>query len=130
MKLRPKKDTLKSTGLYKKLIAEILFNLIICPPNFDGVIQTKQLGGDMILSYDAICFSLSLCRSYLLLRLYQQYSRWTNQQAILACVENGCKNDIKFLAKAELTKRPYFMVFMFFVVTTLILGIAIKTYEV
>jgi hypothetical protein len=96
----------------------------------DNVINIKQLGGDLSLSFDAICFSLSLCRTYLLMRLYQQYSRWTSDKAIAACKENECNNDIKFLMKAELEKRPYFMVGMGLVITMLLLGVAVKTYEV
>ena len=112
------------------LIFEIVFNMMICPPSFDNVIQIKQLGGDLSLSFDAICFSLCLCRTYLLMRLYQQYSRWTSEKAILICRENECNNDIKFLMKAELQKRPYFMVMMGLVITMLLLGVGVKTYEV
>lgn len=112
------------------LIFEIIFNMLICPPMMDNVIKIKQLGGDLSLSFDAICFSLSLCRSYLLMRLYQQYSRWTNEKAIVICRDNECNNDIKFLVKSELTKRPYFMVMMGLVITMLLLGVGVKTYEV
>lgn len=56
--------------------------MIICPPTIDGSLTGKQLGGNYNYSFDGICFSLCLLRSYLLLRLYEQYSRWTNEEAI------------------------------------------------
>lgn len=84
MKLRYEKDTLRSTGLYKFMIFEILFNLLICPPKVDTVWKMKQLGGDFEISLDGLLLTLSLFRTYHLLRLYEQYSQWTNEKAIKA----------------------------------------------
>ena len=60
---------------------EILYNMIICPPWVDYVFEIDLVGDPSELSLDAICFSLALGRVYLILRLYEQYSRWTNEKA-------------------------------------------------
>jgi len=80
--LRHEKDTLRTTGVIGWMLLEMAFNLVICPPTLDSTIQTKQLGGDFEISINGIIFSFSLLRSYLMLRVYEQYSQWTNQKAI------------------------------------------------
>ena len=82
VKLRHEKDTLRSTGVLTWMILELTYNILICPPKFDSTIQTKQLGGDFEISLDGILFSIALGRAYLILRVYEQYSQWTNQKAI------------------------------------------------
>lgn len=88
MKIRNKKDTLFSTGMYKRLVFEIVLNMIVCPPTLDGQIKLSQTGGTQWLSFDAVCFSISLFRCYLFLRLYQQYSRWSSEKSIMICRQN------------------------------------------
>jgi hypothetical protein len=41
LKLKHDKETLRSSGLWKSMLVEILFNLIICPPGVDGSVSGK-----------------------------------------------------------------------------------------
>ena len=70
--------------MLKWIILEILFNMLICPPYLDFNWQMQQDEGTLHLSLNGIFFGLVLLRPYLILRLYQQYSRWTNDEAIAA----------------------------------------------
>lgn len=82
LKLRYEKDTLMKSNLIKWVVIECFFNMLICPPYLDIEFEMDQLGGTLNISLDGIFFSITLLRFYLLLRLYEQYSRWTSEKAI------------------------------------------------
>ncbi len=46
-RIRQEKDNLINTGIYKKLLFEILLNMLICPPNVDSYIDLEQMDGDL-----------------------------------------------------------------------------------
>ena len=74
--------TLRTSGDWKYMIGEMVLNLLVCPPFMDGSIKGSQDGGGLYnFSYDGIIYSISLTRIYLIFRLYEQYSRWTNKKA-------------------------------------------------
>ena len=129
MKLRHDKESLKTSGMWKGLIQEVIFGVVVSPPGFDYNITFKQLGNDLTVSLDAVLFAVNLSKAYLFLRVYEQYSRWTSENAQKICKKNRCNADITFLIKSELKYRPYTMVSVSMVIIIVILGFAVRTFE-
>ena len=129
LNLLHEKDTLRSSGFLNHMIMEILLSLMICPPYIDVTFKTGQVDGDIEMPLNGVFFTISLIRVYYVLRLYEQYSRWTNENAIKVCRENDCLPSIWFLLKCELSKRPYTMVCILILSTAGVLGVAVRAYE-
>jgi len=71
--------TLKSSGSLEFMIIEMVLNAIVCPPMIDYCIVGDN--NDFIFPLDGIFYSISLARFYLIFRLYEQYSEWTNHKS-------------------------------------------------
>eukprot|EP01016_Furgasonia_blochmanni_P041293 TRINITY_DN5341_c0_g1_i6.p1 TRINITY_DN5341_c0_g1~~TRINITY_DN5341_c0_g1_i6.p1 ORF type:complete len:363 (-),score=66.29 TRINITY_DN5341_c0_g1_i6:330-1418(-) len=129
-KLRLPEDTIITAGLVGKMVLEIIVVSLCCPPLVDFHIEGRQLGGRYTYSWCAILSVFTLCKSYLVLRLYQQYSRWTDEKAIRVCKKYKCQANVSFAIKSELKKRPYFMLSILMIVTIIYLGFALRTFEI
>lgn len=129
LQLRYEKETLKSSGLWRPMMIEWIFSMLVSPPGIDHNVTFKQLGQDMTLTLDCVLFSINLIKSYLFLRVYEQFSKWTSDNAIKICKKYRCNADIPFLAKSELRFRPYTMVFVCMSIVVVLLGLAVRTYE-
>lgn len=129
LKLKHPKETFKSSGLLQNYIGECCIMMIICPPGLDAWFYLPQMKGNIKVSIEAICYSVCLFKSYSLLRLPEQYSRWTNESSSAICKKNKCKADVGFLIKAEFVYRPYIIVIGSFMFVTFLLGFLIRAYE-
>jgi len=63
------------------LIAELALCIIFTPPGVDTAITGKLLGYKYTYTIDAIFSVITLLKSYLVLRLYGQYSPWTSDRS-------------------------------------------------
>lgn len=129
LKLKHPKETLKSSGLLKNYIIECCVSMVICPPGLDTWFALPQMKGDIKISIESICYSICLFKSYSLLRLPEQYSKWTNETSNHICKKNKCKADVSFLVRAEFASRPYTVVICSFIFVTILLGFLIRSYE-
>lgn len=130
LKLRDKKDTIKTSGYLKYLIFEIIVNSIICPPFFDYNIDIAQLTGTIHLSLDSICFFITLLRFYNVLKVPEQYSIWTTEESTKICKKYKFTPNIPFLVKAELRRQPYFSVFGSLFLTVILFGLGVRIFEI
>lgn len=129
LKLKHHKETLRSSGLLRGFLIECLINMIICPPFVDFHFQLAQMSGQITVSLAGFCYTVCLFKSYTLLRLPEQYIKWTDDKSSSICKKNKCKADVSFLVKCEFQRRPYFVVIFSFLVVTLLLGFLMRTYE-
>lgn len=129
LKLKHPKETMKSSGLLQSYIFECCILMIICPPGLDAWFYLPQMKGSIKVSIESICYTVCLFKSYSLLRLPEQYSKWTNESASAICKKNKCKADVGFLIKSEFVIRPYIIVLGAFMCVTLLLGFLMRAYE-
>jgi len=108
---------------------EMFFCILVSPAGFDYNITFNQLGRDMTVTLDAILFSCNLVKAYLFVRVYEQYSKWTSEEADKICKKFKTNATIGFLVKSELKHRPYTMVSVNLLIVMSILGFAIRSYE-
>jgi len=90
LQLRYEKETLKTSGLWKPMVFELIFSMAVSPPGMDKNVSFEQLGQPMTLTLDCVLFSANLAKAYLFIRVYQQYSRWMSDNAIKVCKINKC----------------------------------------
>jgi len=128
-KEKSEEETLRSTGLLKTMIAELILCSLVCPPKFDYTFSGRMLSGTYTYSWNAIICVIGLCKFYLIIRLYGHYSRWTGEEAsTIGRKFNVTPNSI-FALKADLKYRPYTMLFIWMCTSVFILGFAIRTFE-
>jgi hypothetical protein len=101
-KLRPPNDSIRSAGMLPIMALELFVCMICCPPYFDFTFEGRMLGGTYVYSYNAIIFVIMLLRGYLVLRLFGQYSRWTNDKAEKICRKYKTEATVMFAIKSEL----------------------------
>ena len=104
LKLKDKRETIKTSGYLKYLIFECIVNMTICPPFVDGAISIPQLKGQLYLTYNSMGMFMALLRFYNVLKVPEQYSIWTTENSIKVCKQNRFTPDISFLVKAELKR--------------------------
>ena len=83
----------------------------------------------MTVTLDAILFSCNLVKAYLFVRVYEQFSKWTSEEADKICKKFKTNASIPFLVKSELKHRPYTMVSVNLQIVILLLGFAVRSYE-
>ena len=119
-----------STGLWKSLLCEVLIMVCVCPPSIDVTFHMVQLGQKITYSYDTLTAIMSLFRLYTVIRLFEHYSHWTNERSKRVCKMNGAQANAFFALKAYLTLKPYVILTLGLVVSTLVLGFALRTFEI
>lgn len=129
-RLRLNEDTLYTAGLVKNLLFEIVFVSIVAVPGANLDLSGSVFGADYTFSLDGAIFVIQLGKINLILRLYQQYSSWTSDKAIKVCKKFKCKADVYFAIKAELKRRPYVMISFLMTATIVVLGLAIRRFEI
>lgn len=122
--------TIYRSGSLKYMILEIILNLMVCPPSFDLAVHGRSDSlGYFDYSIDSILFGVSLSRTYLIFRLYEHYSNWTNKTAREICKQFDCNPSLKFLIRSEFSYRPLVMVGTALVIIVLVFGAGIRVFE-
>lgn len=129
LKLKDKRETIRTSGFLKYLIFECVFNCLICPPFIDVYVEIDQLKGKILLSLDTVCFFFCLLRFYNVLKVPEQYSIWTTEESTKICKKYKFTPDTSFLVRAELAKRPYFAVFSSLFITLVLFGLGVRMFE-
>lgn len=122
-------DNIYTAGLLPKLIFELFICSICCPPYFDYSFKGYVLQGSYEYSYDAIINVITIIKSYLVLRTYSHYSKWSNERSVRVCKKHKCQASVRFAIKSELKRRPYLMLLILMLTTVLYLGLCIRTFE-
>ena len=114
-------DTLITSGLYKMMCVELVICGTFNPPGVDYNFEGKMLGGKYKYSLDDICVVVSLCKCYLVLRLYFHFSRWTSDRIQMLAKAMRLKINMMFPFKCELKYRPFsFLLFVTFATVTFV----------
>ena len=73
--------TLLRSPLGKKFILECIINVVHMPPGVFQTIDFQSLAYDYTATVDSLISVFMLCRLYIVLRIFKDYSRWTSRQA-------------------------------------------------
>lgn len=112
---------------YKRmLVIEIFICCIFIPPGLNGILTFNTNGGTISYSYDMIFTSLILFKGYLVFRVYQHISLWTDYEAKKISNRMGIHTDEIFALKSDI--HDYNYVGLLLVVCALLIYIAAFLY--
>jgi hypothetical protein len=78
-------ETLRSTGLLQKMLLEMLICAVHSYPGLEEKIEMPQQDLTIEYSYDIIFTMVTLCRFYLMWRVFTRYSYWNDERAEQVC---------------------------------------------
>ncbi|OMJ84588.1 hypothetical protein SteCoe_14262 [Stentor coeruleus] len=115
------------------LIPNLMFELIICsvflPPHINLSFSGEMLGNNYLYHIGEIILIFMLLRIYLVLRLYEHFSKWTSSKAKNICRSYSTVSNAYFAIKCDLKERPFITIFTFFTILIITLGIAVMVAE-
>lgn len=115
------------------LIPNLILELIICsvflPPHINISFSGEMLGNNYLYHIGEIILLFMLLRIYLVLRLYEHFSKWTSSKARNICRSYSTVSDAYFAIKSDLKERPFITIFTFFTIVIITLGIAVMVAE-
>lgn len=111
------------------MFREILLLCIISPPGLDITYEFEQLDGELTYSLDTLITLIYLLRFYFLLKLFKQYSSWTDQAAVNIGQRRNVIVDEVWALKCELrTNATNGLIFML-IFSIFVFGLALRTTE-
>ncbi|CDW77384.1 UNKNOWN [Stylonychia lemnae] len=104
------------------LVIEIVICCVFIPPGLNGILTFNTNGGTVSYSVDMIFTSLTLFKGYLVTRVYQHISIWTNYEAKRISNRLGVQTDEIFGLKSDINN--YNFMGLLLVATALIIYIS------
>lgn len=124
-----KYDNIFTSGLYKKMIAEMIIIGVCYPPFLNYVLSGTMLGLIYVYNYNSIISIIVFLKLYILGRVFSYYSRWTSDTAVAICNKYKVKSGIQFAIKSEMKKRPEIILSVLLFIVCALLAFAIRTFE-
>lgn len=132
MKLRKEayhKTSLLRSSLLRPMLIECFVNLLHTPPLTTWTFNMPIRGADVRYSVDTFIAILSLPKLYILLRVFQNYTRWTNYRAIRICQINGFTPDTFFAIKCINKSNATAFLLVIFSFSVVFFGFAVQNFE-
>ncbi|OMJ92052.1 hypothetical protein SteCoe_5256 [Stentor coeruleus] len=115
------------------IIPNLMLELIICsvflPPHINISFSGEMLGNNYLYHIGEIILIFMLLRIYLVLRLYEHFSKWASSKARNICRSYSTVSNTHFAIKSDLKQRPFITIFTFFTIAIIALGIAVMIAE-
>ena len=129
MYLASNTDGLISTGLFWPLILEFLVLAVFIPPYLQGFLTGEMMFGYYIYSYDSIINLFQIFKLYYFIKIFFNFSRWTQDDAKNIGAENKLRIGATFALKAQIRNRPLLTVFLLMAISASILGFMFRIFE-
>ena len=81
-------------------------------------------GDKFVYHITDIIMILSLLRSYLVIRLYEHYSKWTSFKSSIICKKYGTTANLFFAIKSDLKDRPFITIGIMMTLLVVLFGVA------
>jgi hypothetical protein len=122
-------DGIFTSGLCKKLLAEMLLLLPFTPPQANDLIQGSLLFGKFTYSLDSIILLSKIFKLYYFFIVISNFSIWLNEKAKDIAYMAKAAIGYLFAIKAIIRKNPIFLIFFAFIFCTIIFGFLVKIFE-
>mmetsp|Transcript_18650 Transcript_18650/g.17741 ORF Transcript_18650/g.17741 Transcript_18650/m.17741 type:complete len:273 (+) Transcript_18650:327-1145(+) len=123
-------ETLRTSGLMKNMLFELLLCSIHSLPKVNKVFYVANQTRDIQYSLDMLCTYVTLTRVYFIWRIFGRYSVWRNERAEGVCNDCHCESGTAFAVKCELKERPYTIIIVCFLISICLFGYAIRAAEI
>ncbi|CDW76554.1 small-conductance calcium-activated potassium channel protein [Stylonychia lemnae] len=125
-------DTLWNTGNWQSLGCE-LFIVIIAPYPFLYDIKYEEYNPQFstYITYDVndLLLTFSFLRIYILARFTMVKTQFMNPRSLRVCLMNGCQADVFFAVKSIMKQRPYTVLGISMIISTVIFSYQLKIFE-
>jgi len=111
------------------LIVKLAINVVHMPPWVDFQFTFNNQGREVTYSLDGFFTVIMLTRIYLVLRLLTRFTRWKSLRSHTICGKERIEADTLFSLKCLMQERPYLVSFMNFIISSIIFGFAVRTFE-
>lgn len=132
MKIRKEayhKTSLWRSTLLRPMLMEVLLNTLHIPPFVNWTFTMSVRGETVPYSVDTFISILSLPKLYILLRVFQNYTSWTNYRATRICQINGFTPDTFFAIKCINKSNATFFLLFIFAFSVVFFGFAVQSFE-
>lgn len=122
-------DTLLTSKLYRVMLVEMAVNLVHCPPGLNTTFELESLRFSMTYSADSMLCLVMLSRLYLIVRLFTQYSKFSQAKAEMILRWYGEEASTAFAVKAFIYERALVSIAFIFTFMSVIWSIFILILE-
>jgi len=122
-------DTIFSTGIYKKLLLEMIILCIFTPPDINGYFSGNMLFGYYTYSSDSFILLIKIFKLYYLAIIYSHLSMWTSDQAKEIAKEEKAVIGANFAFKATLKRTPFLSIIILLTLTLILLSFMMRIFE-
>lgn len=112
-----------------RLILELLISIIVIPPYFEYTFIVSQLSIYSTLSTSDILLALIFLKTYYLFKFVYEISFYNSTRSLFYCDLLKIENKFSFTMKSILKKRPFSSIILVVILTSLIFGVLLHTYE-
>jgi Ion channel len=128
-----KKRKLETEGFETRHLSGLILEMIICSvtsvPYLNVTFNVHQSGHVYTYHINDVIMMFMLLRCYLILRLYEHYSKWTSFKAYTLCNKYGTTSNAFFALKSDLKDRPFITIGIIMTLLVLIFGVGIQQAE-
>jgi hypothetical protein len=122
-------DTLLTSKLYRVMLLEMAVNLVHCPPGLNTTFELETLRFSMTYSVDSMLCLVMLSRLYLIVRLFTQYSKFSQAKAEMILRWYGEEASTAFAVKAFIYENALVSIAFIFTFMSVIWSIFILLLE-
>lgn len=126
-------DTIFNTGLYKSMIVEMFFCLVMPYPFLYGYTYTENAdpfsAGYIFYWNDWLLCFMIFFRLHFLVRSILSNSFYTDPRAQRVCAIYGCQADFKFALKAIMKDNPWMVLSISMVITLMAFSYQLRLFE-
>lgn len=122
-------DNLFNSGMLKNISLDVFICIFFYPPFLKYIITGRQLGLLYGYSINSIISVLVLVKLRIIIRVFEYYSRWTTDTAKSFCNKYKVTTGIHFAIKAEMKKRPFYILSTCLILMMIIFGFATRAFE-
>lgn len=115
--------------IFRSMIFELIILAIHTPPHMNYVFRYREIGKEMRYSVASIISVIMMVRLYLVFRLFTRFTKWRNEHSERCCELSGTDADSVFAMKAMFKERPYIMLLINSIVSSVVFGFAVRTFE-
>jgi hypothetical protein len=124
---------LKSSGLWKWLLLEIIINALHMPPYTDGWTLMEERNPDQpqraVMTETIIMILLLFFRAYHIIKLVANHSRFNKYDCEKICLSQNTPGDTLFAIKAEFKTNPFLLVTVIMITSIFVFGYSVRNIE-
>eukprot|EP00347_Sterkiella_histriomuscorum_P024199 403331967 len=110
-------------------IFDVVVHCVINPPGLNYKFGVRQLGFDVVYTWDMICACIALLRLHIFFELIPLFSVYTQSQSKRICNQTGAKAKTKFSWKAMMKTSPYLFLALAITLSVISFGITLRNLE-